>query len=188
MLFVDAGQFYSIICVLHLFFINHKKQTDTMYKFKLLANCLILAASLTLLSSSSCKKDDDPVNTKTKKDYLIQSAWKVIKAESRTNPSSAWSDVSFFLQPCDKDNNFVFKANNTYEINEGATKCDVADPQIVETGVWVFENNETVVRLTPAGDPPIVLNIEQLDDNTLIGNGSDNSTGSIVYSRLTFGH
>lgn len=159
-----------------------------MFKFNFLKNGLLLAAVLVVLRSSSCKKDDDPTPAKTKTQLLTQANWKLVKAEIRSSPTAAWSDYTAFLSACEKDNLTVFRANLTYENNEGATKCNPTDPQIVDSGTWAFLNNETQIQVTPAADPPETLNLELLDENTLIVNGVDNSTGSTLYTRATFGH
>jgi hypothetical protein len=59
-------------------------------------------------------------------------------------------DVYAQLQACEKDNIVKVQSNGTYTIDEGATKCNAADPQIAETGNWTFSNNET--KLTFMGE------------------------------------
>jgi hypothetical protein len=188
MLIVDADQFFSINHVLHLSFINNKKQTDTMYKFKLLVNCLLLAATLTILSSSSCKKDDDPV-PKTKTELLTLGGWKLVKGEFRTNPSLPWTDGTGILQPCEKDDVNLYKTDTNYEINEGASKCTASDPQVYEVGKWAFQNNETELKTTETGSPTsIIWGIEQISETTLILTTSENVGGTVYYVRSTMGH
>jgi hypothetical protein len=63
---------------------------------------------------------------------------------------------------CQKDDITVFKANMTYEENEGATKCDNDDPQVFDEGTWSFKDNET--KIVKDG---IEITITQLDNTTL---------------------
>ncbi len=160
-----------------------------MNKIKLLTNCCLLALAFTLLQSSSCKKDDDPVPQKTKTELITLGNWKFVKVESRTTPTGAWSDAGGLLQACEKDNINVIRTNATYEINEGATKCSAADPQIVESGTWAFQTNETELKQTPTGSSSSnVYGIEQLTETTLILTYSEAFLGTTYYFRATFGH
>lgn len=160
-----------------------------MNKFKLLVNCCLLALAFTLLQSSSCKKDEDPVPQKTKTELITAANWKFLKIEFRTTPTGAWSDGSGLVQACEKDNINVYRVNGTYEINEGATKCDVGDPQIIETGTWVFQNNETEIKQTATGSvSPYVYGVEQVTETSLILTTTEDVAGTTYYIRASFGH
>lgn len=161
-----------------------------MYKNKFLQGCLLLAFSLVVLRSSSCKKDeDDTQQSESKTQLLTKANWKIVKAEARSSPAAAWSDATFLLDACEKDNIQVYRTNATFELNEGATKCDIADPQIVSTGTWLFLNGETQLKMTETGAVVSdTVAVEQLDNSALILSGKGDFGGSTVYTRLTFGH
>jgi len=98
----------------------------------------IFAFSLVL--SSSCSKDDDD-NTpaaKTKTELITKSSWKFSDAKV------GGVSVAAFLQPCQKDNILAFIAAGTGTADEGALKCNVADPQ-TNPFTWSFQTSETVL-------------------------------------------
>jgi hypothetical protein len=108
------------------------------------AVCLVIVAT-TLLS---CKKDKgETVPTKTKTELLTTGSWK--RTALISTPAYDWygdgtfaTDVLSVMKPCEKDNFDTYKTNGIGETNEGATKCDLGDPQ-TWTWSWVFANNET---------------------------------------------
>ncbi|HRI59628.1 MAG TPA: lipocalin family protein, partial [Saprospiraceae bacterium] len=69
------------------------------------------------------------------------------------------------LAACDKDNFVEFKADGSFVSDEGATKCNAADPQ-QETGTWAFAQNET--HLVVAGaDYDFDAEIVELTDSKI---------------------
>jgi hypothetical protein len=72
-----------------------------------------------------------------------------------------------YFAPCELDDIFTFSTDYNYTIDEGPSKCDPANPQIIETGTWAFGNNQNMLILDP-GANEADLNILQLDANTFI--------------------
>ncbi len=133
----------------------------------------------------NCKKDNNnPVKSKTQ--LLTQKTWKQVKIEQKSNPSDPWTDVTAGMAACDLDNIITFNNSALFTETEGATKCNPADPDLVTAGSWVFQNNETVLRLTVTGSGTVDAQIETLDDGTLKYNISNPSVP--VYLRVTMGH
>ncbi len=92
---------------------------------------------LTLLIVTSCQKEDDTPLPKTKTVLISQASWKFSNAMVGT------SDVSAFLQACQKDNILTFAASGgTGNVDEGPTKCNGGDPQ-TNPFTWNFQSNET---------------------------------------------
>jgi hypothetical protein len=96
----------------------------------------------------SCKKDKDSSGTpsKTKTELITQSTWKFSTA------TVGGSDVSSFLQSCQKDNilTFVKPVSGTTgdgSADEGATKCNSGDPQ-TNPFTWYFQSNETSIHIS----------------------------------------
>jgi hypothetical protein len=144
------------------------------------------AAILTIITafvliSGGCKKDA----AKSKTELLTQSNWKIIKEESKLG-SGGWVDNTSMLA-CEKDNQVVFSTTLAVELNEGATKCNPADPQILTTGTWNFLTNETQLQLILFGST-IIYSLDQLDDNTMVISRSENIGGVIESERNTLGH
>src|SRR3982751_5009506 len=88
-----------------------------------------IATVIIVFSLAACKKNSssDPI-VQSNTDLLTRAPWKMVKAESKTG-SGPWVDNTGLYAPCEKDDNFVFRINGTYELNEGPTKCSAGDPQ-----------------------------------------------------------
>jgi Lipocalin-like domain len=158
----------------------------TMIKSTIRTAAVCLSAALLLSGLSSCKKS---ATEKSKAELLTQSAWKIVKEEEKVG-NGAWVNNTLNSPACDKDNNFIFKSNATFEFNEGAVKCNPADNQIIDTGKWSLENNNTLLRIIYTGNTiPDDISIEQLGENTLILLSSDdNGNGTVNYYRSTLSH
>ena len=83
-------------------------------------------------------------NTPTTEDKISATTWKFSKATANS------TDISALIQACYKDNTLQFtKASpqNTGKLNEGATKCNAADPQ--ERGfTWVYDASFQKITIT----------------------------------------
>jgi hypothetical protein len=110
---------------------------------------IILASFACLALLNACKKDKDKEPAKT-----IVGKWMQI---SGTYSPAYNGETDFFSasSSCDKDDIYEFKSDNTYEASEGATKCDVNDPQIFDSGNYSV--NSTFTSLNIAGQ---TLNME----------------------------
>ena len=121
----------------------------------------ILFATLILSSLFiGCSKDDtDDVKQPTKTELLTAHYWQ-ITAITVDPPlpffGTTITDFYALSENCYKDDIQKFNTNNTIIFDEGATKCDPADPQ-TENGVWSFNSNETI--LTIDGESSKVLNL-----------------------------
>jgi hypothetical protein len=108
-----------------------------------------------------CNKDEEP---KTTSELLI-GTWS-LTAEVYTPTinfgSGPVTDYYPYYENCEKDNVIIFKANSEGEFNEGATKCDAADPQTVPF-LWTLQNNNTKLSISAI----VTMDILQLDDTTL---------------------
>ncbi len=103
---------------------------------------ITFSLSLNLILLASCEKEKTaPAVSKTKTQLVSQSTWKFSDA------AVGGSDVSAFLQICQKDNILTFISTGTGNINEGTTKCNMADPQ-TNPFTWNFASNETVLHIS----------------------------------------
>jgi Lipocalin-like domain len=100
-------------------------------------------AAFVLLAVTGCDKDDDDQPAaKTKTELITTSTWKFSSA------TVGGSDVSAFLQTCQKDNILTFVATGlTGTVDEGATKCNAGDPQ-TSPFTWSFASGETQVNIS----------------------------------------
>jgi hypothetical protein len=130
---------------------------------------------------------------KTKTALLTQRNWKIAATEKQDN-LGRWSPAylaSFSSVPaCEKDNCYIFSAKGTYEQNEGAAKCSSADPQIIKTGTWSFQDNETIILLNITGSPSdAAVSVDQLDENKLKLTFTHYKSGLVLSrERITYGH
>ena len=134
-----------------------------------------------VLGIGACKKDA----AKSKTELLTQSNWKIVKEESKSG-SGPWVDITSTLA-CEKDNQYVFSTTSALEFNEGATRCNPADPQIIATGTWSFLTNETQLQVIAFGSTSL-FSLDQLDENTMVISRSETIGGIVETQRSTVGH
>lgn len=135
---------------------------------------------LVLFTANSCKKKNDQ---KSKTQLVTERDWRMTKFEEQenNNPPINYLDGA---PACNLDDRHVFKTNNTYEINEGPSKCVPTDPQLVDNGTWSFGDNET--KFLYDGIP---FTIDKLDNSTLELSYIDNSSPPDVYKyKIVFVH
>lgn len=110
----------------------------------------VILATL-ILFLSACKKDDSvPTNTD-----LISRAWKYTALTAVSGAITV--DVLQQMEACEKDNLLRFKSDKTFTDEEGATKCNATDPQIINSGKWAFNANET--KLVLDGDSVQIVSL-----------------------------
>lgn len=102
---------------------------------------LFTALTLGLFILSSCEKDDDP-EPKSRTVLISQASWKYAAA---TYGGAAVPAGTFLA--CQTDNVITFSAAGTGVLDEGATKCNAADPQ-TRNFTWTFQTNETILSLS----------------------------------------
>lgn len=102
-----------------------------------------LSLTAFLFVFTSCNKNDDTPAVKTKTELISQGSWRFSSA------TVSGSDVSAFLQACQKDNILTFNANLSGNVDEGSTKCNGADPQNVPF-TWFFSSGETILNISTA--------------------------------------
>jgi hypothetical protein len=91
-----------------------------------------------IVGFAACGKEEDPPPTKTQ--LLTSASWKFKSA------SVSGVDITNQLQACQKDNVYTFNSSGSSAMDEGATKCNAADPQST-SGTWSFASNETIINL-----------------------------------------
>lgn len=85
----------------------------------------------------------------TEMELITADTWKIV--------DKVLNNISIFstLDACEMDNRILFKTNGSGEYLEGATKCDVNDPQSVSMS-WAFLGDSTKMRIDI--DSNIVIN------------------------------
>lgn len=99
---------------------------------------------LVLFTANSCKKKNDQ---KSKTQLITERDWRMSELREKTSPATTWDNLLAGARACDLDDRYVFKINNSYENNEGPTKCNSSDPQVIDTGTWALIDSETKFSL-----------------------------------------
>jgi Lipocalin-like domain len=142
----------------------------------------ILTVSL-LLIVSSCSKNDEPAATKAQ---MIARNWKQTDLLASQAGTPAVSIFDTFFEPCNKDDIWQFKADGTYTVVEGASKCDSADPDTVSTGTWQLTDNDTKIIIDDAGEPAQTLNIVELTNTSFKLSGTETISNVVVTATIVF--
>ena len=133
-----------------------------------------------ILISLSCKKNV----TKTNAQLLTQENWKLTNQRQKIITDS-WIDDYSTIQDCRKDNVLQYATDYTYSVDEGITKCSSSDPQIIITGSWYFQNNDSELVVNAATSATQIFRIMKLDETTL---QITSSVMAGVTYEYTYGH
>lgn len=122
-----------------------------------MATCAV--ASIVLFS---CKKDDNGLSSGSESDLV--GTWQLVGTTPdrplTLKSGKVISDLYGEYPDCFKDNLVTYKADGTFEYNEGATKCDPQDPQSL---YFNWTRNGSRLTITSGLDATII----QLDKTTL---------------------
>ncbi|MFZ9388895.1 MAG: hypothetical protein ACO25B_13570, partial [Chitinophagaceae bacterium] len=145
-------------------------------------NYLVQFGVCILLLFTGCKKENDN-NLSARTKLLTEKEWKIARFEEKINPGDPWDDITAGIDACDIDNLIRFTENGNYTEKEGPSRCNPADPDIVNSGNWQFMNNESSIQITESNSRTVDLLIEQLDSGTFRYTISDPGFG--IYLRIT---
>lgn len=106
---------------------------------------VLFLALLGFFSLNSCGGDDDAGASAT--DNLTGGTWQITESRSDIDGDGTLDDI---LDACTADDLHDFNADGSYDFDEGATKCDPADPQS-DTGTWVLSADEKTLTITQSG-------------------------------------
>ncbi len=110
-------------------------------KFSIKTLLLLLAVSA--FTVTACKDDESNEDKLT-----AASCWKNTKSETYDPTTNVWTED--VLDDCDKDDCTRFNADKTMTFDEGATKCDPADPQ-TSTGSWSLSADGSTLTVSDPG-------------------------------------
>jgi len=136
----------------------------------------------------ACKKSS-PAAASSDFAILVSGKWQ-LTAYSVAPPGSSTSIDAYSLLPsCFTDNYYIFNADSTLTIDEGATKCDASAPQTTVTGNWkLLANNTELSGVQSVGGTNDIATIIQLDNNTLKIQDTTTYSGTLVDAIATFTH
>jgi hypothetical protein len=106
---------------------------------------LSLIAIFAILALSNCKKKtEEPVPAPSRSTLIVKS-W-VLTGATASPAVNGLTNVYFLLPPCDADDQYIFKADKTIEVQEGSsTACKNGKPatEVKNQGTWSFNTDES---------------------------------------------
>lgn len=136
-------------------------------KFRILP----LIALAGLITFSSCEKEEsDPEPTMSEKltgNNWSLSAYNVEPAIDADGDGTQENNLMPYLGACNLDDFWNFVASGAYTFEEGASKCDPNDPQIIESGTWLWNSDNTRLVINSGGQT-MDAKIIRLNSNEMI--------------------
>lgn len=141
---------------------------------------LFLALALMIGACDDENKEGSSVNPAEN----IVGTWRLSSATAEVSGSGT-EDLFAELEDCDKDDNLVINDDDTFEFNEGATKCNPNDLQVTSQGTYSINGNQLTFQET--GSPSQVVQFS-VTTSTLTIITTDSSLGvtatvTAVYTR-----
>ena len=146
---------------------------------------VIISCSLLIIlvaATVSCKKGSSGVIVSGNTEYLTQQSWKISMYEQKIN-SGSYVDQFPTIAACSRDDEYKFATNGTYQLTEGATKCNPSDPDLLFTGFWQFLQNEAILKMDN-----IQYMVNRLDNTTMILSDTSILAPDTTYNRITLVH
>jgi hypothetical protein len=130
---------------------------------------IVIVAALCLGGLYSCQKELSNSDTTKVDASLLIGSWTLLSVVQTpalfdfNGDGVNDADAVPYLQDCKKDDFTTFLADSTHQQDEGATRCDPSDPQIIPLGPWSLSADKTVV-IAGGYETKII----QLDKTTLV--------------------
>lgn len=81
------------------------------------------------------------------KELLVDKKWKYVSiklyVENEYDTVDVYANTSDFV----RDDYYIFKTDNTYELNDNILKENESDPDIIQKGTWSFNKMQTILSL-----------------------------------------
>jgi hypothetical protein len=135
---------------------------------------------------SSCSKDDDNTTAAASKSALLSRNWKQTDLLAGQVGSAEVSVFNTFFESCNKDDIWQFKADGTYKVVEGASKCASTDPDTVTSGTWQLTENDTKIIIDDISEPAETLTIRELTSSSFKASGTQVSNGTTFTATIVF--
>lgn len=94
----------------------------------------------------------------------IVGTWNQVDLKTDEDGDGVFTSV---IDDCQLDNTMIFDQDETYIIDEGASKCHESNPQ-TSLGTWILSENNTLLSLTDETGNTIETEILELTDTKLI--------------------
>ncbi|MFN8345682.1 MAG: lipocalin family protein [Spirosomataceae bacterium] len=129
-----------------------------------------LSALLLYVLCLSCK---EAVTPPTKTELLTGKSWQWVAGS--ISPAYDIFGIGILVgedyfakaPQCWRDDRWTFSAAYQFTHDEGASRCNIGDPQIYIQGVWKFESEESIIKITKDGGTEVVWTILELTSSSL---------------------
>lgn len=137
----------------------------------LLKSILVTVLSVSLIHACKDKDENPPAdnnqnNGKTRQELLLAGSWKISSLVSSN--TDIWNTP--FVASCNKDNEYVFRSDDSLVLYDMADKCDVADPDSTVSYYKLFDNDTKLIlniRLTSTTTLDDTADIVELNQSSL---------------------
>jgi len=154
---------------------------------------VILMTGIFAFSFSACGDDstEPSPSSNSNTDLLTSSAW--IMTAGKIEPPIVifgieFNDIYADMEDCDKDDELIFNTDFSGSEDEGATKCDPADPQS-EAFTWAWASNETQIVYDSTTFDVVSLTTTELKLESVIdGEEFGDTTGTVIKLTASFKH
>jgi Lipocalin-like domain len=140
----------------------------------------VLAITM-MIMIGACKKEN-----KVPSSQLLVKNWQQTDLLASVGGSAYSSVFTTVLEACDRDDIWQFKADGTYSVAEGATKCNPSDPEIATTGTWQLIENDSKLIIDDISDVPQTFTITELTSTSLKLTGTETIQGNAVTAIAIF--
>jgi len=108
----------------------------------------LIAAAVIAFSTfmAACHKDTSSSSNSNSVTLITQAPWKYDTAGIDLNKDGIIDVGDTTITACFKDNTYTFNKDSTGVMNEGATKCNVSDPQTVNFTWSITGSNPQVLK------------------------------------------
>lgn len=139
----------------------------------------------------SCK-EETPVPSKT--DLLTGKNWKWVAGS--ISPAYdifgigvlVGNDYFTRVPECWRDDRWVFSKAQKFTHEEGATRCNLGDPQIYVQGTWTFEPGENAIKVSKNGSGGFLWTVNELTSTSLVVTETFKDDGQTYNISYSFGH
>lgn len=121
---------------------------------------LLSLLAFVAITTFACKKEETPVVVTDNTTLITTGKWK------QTAETTAGVNTYASMAACEKDDLMSFTAAGVTTFDEGATKCDPADPQ-TETATWAFSGTDKKTLILTQSGIAITCTISELTATTL---------------------
>lgn len=145
---------------------------------------ILVASVFMALATVGCDKNDDDDAPVTAAQIITSASWNIdtIAFDMNKDGTIDAPVTGGGLGPCELDNTLTFNSDSTGVFDEGASKCDTADPQSINF-TWQLKGNDSILNINGnlPGELKGDIRILTLSNNSFILSKNLTSTFPVPY-------